>query len=70
VEEPSLYIPDGDGYVGTHLIQGGWNPDEASGSQHNHESGTRTTQIPRKRLLFFQEVATPEGKEANQGKRS
>jgi acyl-coenzyme A thioesterase PaaI-like protein len=32
VEEPSLYIPDGDGFVGTHLIQGGWTPDEANGA--------------------------------------
>lgn len=32
VEEPSLYIPDGDGFVGTHLIQGGWNPNEANGA--------------------------------------
>jgi len=32
VEEPSLYLPDGDGFVGTHLIQGGWNPDEANGA--------------------------------------
>jgi hypothetical protein len=32
VEEPALYLSDGDAYVGTHMIQGGWNPDEANGA--------------------------------------
>jgi len=31
VEERALYIPDGDGYVGTILTQGGWHPDQANG---------------------------------------
>ena len=32
MEEPALYLPDGDAFVGTTLIQGGWNPDEANGA--------------------------------------
>ncbi|MCD9624518.1 thioesterase family protein [Rhabdothermincola salaria] len=32
MEEPALYLPDGDAFVGTNLIQGGWNPDEANGA--------------------------------------
>lgn len=28
----SLYVRDGDGFVGTVLTQGGWNPDEANGA--------------------------------------
>lgn len=31
MEERALYIPDGDGYVGTILTQGGWHPDQANG---------------------------------------
>jgi hypothetical protein len=31
MEQPALFLPDGDAYVGTVLIQGGWNPDEANG---------------------------------------
>jgi hypothetical protein len=31
VEAAALYIPDGDGYVGTILTQGGWDPDAANG---------------------------------------
>lgn len=32
VEERALYLPDGDGYVGTILTQGGWDPDAANGA--------------------------------------
>ena len=31
MEERALFVADGDFYVGTILIQGGWNPDEANG---------------------------------------
>jgi hypothetical protein len=31
VEEHTLFLRDGDAFVGTILIQGGWNPDEANG---------------------------------------
>jgi hypothetical protein len=31
VEEPALYVRDGDAYVGTILTQGGWDPDVANG---------------------------------------
>jgi len=31
VEERALFLADGDAFVGTILIQGGWNPDEANG---------------------------------------
>jgi hypothetical protein len=32
VEEPALYIPDGDGFVGTILTQGGWDPGSQNGA--------------------------------------
>jgi hypothetical protein len=32
VEERALYVRDGESFVGTILIQGGWNPDEANGA--------------------------------------
>jgi hypothetical protein len=32
VEEPALYLPDGDGYVGTILTQGGWDPGSQNGA--------------------------------------
>jgi acyl-coenzyme A thioesterase PaaI-like protein len=32
VEEPALFVPDGDAFVGTILIQGGWHPNEANGA--------------------------------------
>lgn len=31
VQEPALFVPDGDGYVATLLTQGGWHPDHANG---------------------------------------
>ena len=31
MEEPALYVRDGDAYVGTILTQGGWDPDVANG---------------------------------------
>jgi hypothetical protein len=31
VAERALYLPDGDGYVGTLLTQGGWHPEQANG---------------------------------------
>ncbi len=31
MEERALFVPDGDAYVGTILIQGGWSPDQANG---------------------------------------
>jgi hypothetical protein len=32
VEEPALYLPDGDGFVGTILTQGGWDPGAQNGA--------------------------------------
>lgn len=32
VEEPALFLRDGDDYVGTILIQGGWDPGQANGA--------------------------------------
>ena len=31
VDDEALFLPDGDAYVGTELIQGGWHPDQANG---------------------------------------
>jgi hypothetical protein len=32
VEDPALYLPDGDGFVGTILTQGGWDPGAQNGA--------------------------------------
>lgn len=32
MEDQALYVRDGESFVGTILIQGGWNPDEANGA--------------------------------------
>ncbi|MCU1376178.1 MAG: hypothetical protein JWO68_3464 [Actinomycetia bacterium] len=32
MEEPALYLPDGDGFVGTLLTQGGWDPGAQNGA--------------------------------------
>ena len=32
MEAPALYLPDGDGFVGTILTQGGWDPGAQNGA--------------------------------------
>jgi hypothetical protein len=46
VEAPALYLPDGDGFVGTILTQGGWDPGAQNGAVVLALLGHRLEDVP------------------------